>query len=182
MWVIIFSILSMIIIVVIIKVFLSDADEIPNIAELPTFINTQHINTQRRTNTVEQHHSLSIDTPIQQSNTATFVETIESPKSRKMGIAETIAEDMFEQPELITLDQLLQYRLGFNRDGKLHYFVCCFLYSFVLIFRCILFVFECLGYLFFHIVIRFFFEIVIRLIWFLIKLPFKTIGHLLDGI
>lgn len=177
MWVIIFSILSMIIIVVIIKVFLSDADEIPNTAELPT-LNTQHINTQRRTDTVEQYHSLSIDTPIQQSNMATVVETIESPKSRKMGIA----ENMFEQPELITFDQLLQYRLGFNRDGKLHYFICCFLYSFVLVFRCILFVFECLGYLFFHIVIRFFFEIVIRLIWFLITLPFRMIGHLLDGV
>ena len=181
MWVIICSILSMILVVVIIKVFLSDADEIPNTAELPKF-NTQHINTQRRADTVEQHHSLSIDAPIQQSNTATFVETIESPKSRKMGLAETIAEDMFEQPELITFDQLLQYRLGFNRDGKLHYFICCFLYSFVLIFRCILFMFECLGYLFFHIVIRFFFEIMIRLIWFLITLPFRMIGHLLDGV
>lgn len=159
MWVILVSILIMMIIVLIIKVFLSNADEIPNSSLLP--LNRRKLSHQSYLNTA--------NIPVQQPSYTS---------GRLLWI-----EELFEQPDVVTFYHLREhYRFGFNPQGRMHRCICLCIIPFVLVFRVLLFVVECIGYVFFHILIRLFFETLIRLIWFLIQLPFRVIGHLLDGL
>lgn len=98
------------------------------------------------------HNSSSANTSFQQAPRKHLIDSfIQQQKFTRF-------EQILEYPELVSFQDLkYNYHFGIRPLSRLHFVLCIVLFSFVLLFRLILWFFEGLGYLFFHIFIRFFF-------------------------
>lgn len=172
MYIILGSLVAMILMVIVIKLIFSDSDEIPNLNPLPVL---------KKQMIVESHPAQSeqLSSNSLNKNTAITPHKSQPPRHRFIHYF----EEMWDQPEVVTFDELLnKYWFGFHQHGKMHYCICCVIYPFIFLFRIVLLIVECLGYIFFHVLIRFIFEVIIRSIGFIIQVLIRGIGHLFDGV
>lgn len=188
-------------IVVVYELFFSTSDEIPVSSKLPelpksdqvyqapqfeskTTLNSTLISLQQ-----DKHLSKAIDIKRTQpdifykNEVAESVESEqkESNTSKDKHSYTTSFQKLCERPNLISFNGFVaQTDFGFNREGKTHYFICMLFYPFLTLFRLFLHIVSWIGTLFFNILIRFIFELIIRIVWFVIQVFFRFIGSLFD--
>lgn len=178
-----------ILIVIVYRVFLSDDDEIPSTTSIDA---SRHYQPRLIQQTPIKQNLIGIRAPKYDLNAPYLLKPIKQRTTLSQSFFRsqhfTRFEQMFEYPELVSFDDLkCNYHFGignFRIDpfGTWHYSLCVILFSVVLVFRAILWVFECLGYLFFHVMVRLIFEVIIRGIFWMIRGIFHFIGHLFDGV
>lgn len=178
-----------ILIVIVYRVFLSDDDEIPSTSSIDA---SPHYRPRLIQQTPIKQNLIGIRAPTHDLNAPYLPKPIQQRTTLSQSFFRpqhfTRFEQMFEYPELVSFDDLKRnYHFGmgnFRIDpfGKWHYGLCVVLFSVVLVFRTILWVFECLGYLFFHVMVRLIFEVIIRSLFWVIRGIFHFIGHLFDGV
>ena len=165
--------LGMILTIIVMKVFLSRDDEIPNEPPLPPLRIKQNFTYIRA-----QHAPLTLNVPAP-------TETLKRQTLKQSFIQQqqfTRFEQMFEYPNLVSFEDLERhYDFGFDPNHPLHYGMCVFVFTWILLFRVVLGCFEILGQITVHLFIRFLFEGVIRGVFILIRGFFHYLGHVLDG-
>ena len=198
MYIILGSLVAMILMVIVIKLIFSDSDEIPNTNPLPTLKKKPVV--ESGSSQFQPHSSNAFSNNTYNHNNEQLPE-LQNPQLREDELASSDKlntqvtsksyryhyvqsfEEMWDQPEVVTFDELLnKYWFGFHQHGKMHYCICCVIYPFIFLFRIVLLIVECLGYIFFHVLIRFIFEVIIRSIGFIIQVLIRGIGHLFDGV
>lgn len=144
------------------------------IRALPQSVNTSSL-LQSMSMTLANHNTSSTNRFIHHVPRKHFIDSfIQQQKFTRF-------EQILEYPELVSFQDLkYNYHFGVHPLSTLHFVLCIFLFSFVLLFRLILWFFEGLGYLFFHIFIRFIFECLIRGLFLVIRGIFSFIGALFD--
>lgn len=180
-------------IVIAYKLFFSTSDEIPVSSKLPELPKTNKVYQPPKLEHSADTNSTANDQQYEEKRTrpAIFYENKESEpqayakeipnKTRKKYSYTTTFQKLCERPNLISFDKFVaQTNFGFNRDAKTHYSICMLLYPFLMLFRLFLYIVSWIGTLFFNILIRFIFELIIRIIWFVIQIFFRALGSLLD--
>lgn len=177
-------------IVIVYKLFFSTSDEIPASSKLPELPKTNKVY-----QAPEPENSTTIksapDNQYREEKRTRSAIFHENQEKKSQGKAQKISDKikekhsytttfqkLCERPNLISFSGFLeQTNVGFNRNGKTHYFICMLFYPFLILFRLFLYLVSWLGTFLFEIVIRILFEVFIRSIGKLLKILFESIFH-----
>lgn len=97
---------------------------------------------------------------------------------RKKGLMEKLFEDVLEQPQLSSFDDLRKMHFGWFQKGIIHFLICCVLYFFILIYRVIYMLVQFIVFIVVEIIGELIILNMIHIIWWIIKLPFIVIIYL----
>lgn len=165
--------------IILYKLLLSDADEIPTTTKLSDLPKSDKIYQAPKMEGAT-HEPQPSKVHLNRTRPAIFYENEAAEQKRSEQSVfkqsnsnnhyKTTFQKLCERPNLVSFQSFKrQTHFGFNPKGNTHYLICLVLYPFLILFRFLLYLVTWLGTFFFQFLLRFIVEMTIRLFIWVIK-------------